>query len=130
MSNSSPDPSSHAPGPEAERRQDAPGSALLSSGVWPNVASLLRLSPRELQVVKGVFQDNKEERIAADLGISSHTVGTYLQRIYAKLRVGSRPQLIVRVVAEYLSLLSGKRAEHASVTRRAEGASVTRKVDG
>jgi DNA-binding CsgD family transcriptional regulator len=78
------------------------GSALLSSGIWPGLAEALRLSPRELQVVKGVFQDHKEESIAADLGISPHTVSTYLQRIYAKLRVGSRPQLIVRVVAEYL----------------------------
>lgn len=90
---------------------------MLASGVWPSVAELLRLSPRELQVVKGVFRDNKEERIAADLGISAHTVSTYMQRIYAKLRVGSRPQLIVRVVAEYLSTLSGKRAEKAAVVR-------------
>jgi DNA-binding CsgD family transcriptional regulator len=77
-------------------------SALLASGIWPNLAAQLRLSPREVQVVKGVFRDDKEQAIAADLGISPHTVSTYLQRIYAKLRVGSRPQLIVRVVAEYL----------------------------
>ena len=80
----------------------APGSSLLATGTWPTLARSLRLSPRELQVVKGVFQDHKEESIAADLGISPHTVSTYLQRIYAKLRVGSRPQLIVRVIAEYL----------------------------
>ena len=78
------------------------GPPLLSSGIWPGLAEALRLSPREVQVVKAVFQDHKEESIAADLGISPHTVSTYLQRIYAKLRVGSRPQLIVRVVAEYL----------------------------
>jgi DNA-binding CsgD family transcriptional regulator len=83
--------------PEAPKRP-----ALLASGIWPNLAEQLRLSPREVQVVKGVFRDDKEQAIAADLGISPHTVSTYLQRIYAKLRVGSRPQLIVRVVAEYL----------------------------
>jgi DNA-binding CsgD family transcriptional regulator len=83
-------------------RPDAPGSSLLGTGTWPCLAESLRLSPRELQVVKGVFQDHKEESIAADLGISPHTVSTYLQRTYTKLRVGSRPQLIVRVVAEYL----------------------------
>ena len=76
--------------------------SLLTSGTWPGIAQLLRLSPRELQVVKGVFRDDKDDAIAADLGISPHTVSTYLQRIYAKLRVGSRPQLIVRVIAEYL----------------------------
>jgi DNA-binding CsgD family transcriptional regulator len=78
------------------------GPPLLSSGIWPGLAEALRLSPREVQVVRAVFLDHKEESIAADLGISPHTVSTYLQRIYAKLRVGSRPQLIVRVVAEYL----------------------------
>ena len=81
---------------------DRQSPALLGSRIWPGLAEQLRLSPRELQVVKGVFRDDKEESIAADLGISPHTVSTYLQRIYAKLRVGSRPQLIVRVVAEYL----------------------------
>jgi len=94
--------SSGSPQACPERRSGAPGSSLLSSGTWPSLAEALGLSPRELQVVKGVFQDHKEESIAADLGISPHTVSTYLQRVYAKLRVGSRPQLIVRVVAEYL----------------------------
>lgn len=79
-----------------------PHSTLLASGIWPGLAEQLRLSPRELQVVKGVFRDDKEESIAADLGISPHTVSTYLQRIYTKLRVGSRVQLIVRVIGEYL----------------------------
>lgn len=75
---------------------------MLSTGTWPSLAQSLGLSPRELQVVKGVFQDHKKERIAAELGISPHTVSTYVQRIYAKLCVASRPQLIVRVIAEYL----------------------------
>ena len=87
--------------------------ALLASGIWPNLAEQLRLSPREVQVVKGVFRDDKEESIAADLGISPHTVGTYLQRIYAKLRVGSRPQLIIRVIAEYLRDGSRRATTHA-----------------
>ncbi len=91
---------------------DPPGSALLSTGTWPSLAQSLRLSPRELQIVKGVFADHKEQSIADDLGISPHTVGTYLQRIYVKLRVASRPQLIVRVIAEYLR--AQKRLELAS----------------
>jgi DNA-binding NarL/FixJ family response regulator len=53
--------------------------------------------------MQGVFQDDKEESIASDLGISPHTVNTYLQRVYSKLRVSSRSQLIVRVIGVYLS---------------------------
>ena len=84
-----------------------PGSSVLPAGVWPNVGSTLRLSPRELQVVRGVFEDHKEEAIAFDLGISPHTVNTYFQRLYSKLGVSSRTQLILCVMAAYLALGSG-----------------------
>jgi DNA-binding CsgD family transcriptional regulator len=66
----------------------------------------LALSDRELQIVQGIFEDQKQEGIAYNLGISPHSVNTYIQRIYGKLRIGSRPQLIVRVVSEYLALVA------------------------
>lgn len=78
--------------------------SLFPLGVWPRLGVALRLSPREMQIVQGVFEDRKEESIAYELGISPHTVNTYFQRLYAKLRVSSRPQLILRVVAEYLTM--------------------------
>ena len=79
-----------------------PGASLISNDTWPRIRVALGLSPRELQVIQGVFQDDKEESIANDLGISRHTVNTYLQRLYTKLRVSSRSQLIIRVVDQYL----------------------------
>jgi DNA-binding CsgD family transcriptional regulator len=68
----------------------------------------LRLSERELQFVRQVLEDRKEESIAYELGISPHTVNTYLQRLYAKLRVASRAQLIVRVLSEHILFLNGQ----------------------
>jgi hypothetical protein len=59
-----------------------------------------------MQIVQRVFEDQKEESIAYDLGISRHTVNTYFGRLYRKLRVSSRTQLIVHVIAEYLALAS------------------------
>jgi DNA-binding CsgD family transcriptional regulator len=53
--------------------------------------------------MQAVFDDQKETAIAANLGISTHTVHTHLERLYRKLRVSSRVSLVVRVVAEYLS---------------------------
>jgi DNA-binding CsgD family transcriptional regulator len=82
--------------------QSQPGASLISNDTWPRIRVALGLSPRELQVIQGVFQDDKEESIANDLGISRHTVNTYLQRLYTKLRVSSRSQLIIRVVDQYL----------------------------
>lgn len=99
-----------------ERRREAagrPGSAVVPEDVWLSLGALLRLSPRELQVVRGVFEDHKEETIACDLGISPHTVNTYFQRLYTKLGVSSRPQLILRVMAEYLALQSRTVSAHS-----------------
>jgi DNA-binding CsgD family transcriptional regulator len=85
------------------------GSSLLPATAWPHLSDTLRLSPREMQIVQGVFEDQKEESIAYELGISPHTVNTYFQRLYTKLHVSSRPQLILRVIAEYLALADSQR---------------------
>jgi DNA-binding NarL/FixJ family response regulator len=84
--------------------ESARGSRLLPSSAWEHLSETLRLSPREMQVVRAVFDDWKEESIARELGISRHTVNTYFRRLYSKLRVSSRPQLIVRIVAQYMAL--------------------------
>jgi DNA-binding NarL/FixJ family response regulator len=89
-------------------RAGNPGLSLFPSDTWPLLGSALRLSAREVQIVQGVFEDRKEVSIAYELGISRHTVNTYFQRLYSKLRVSSRPQLIVRVMAEYLTMSSAR----------------------
>jgi len=67
---------------------------------WHGLACRLKLSPRELQIVRGVFRDKKERAIAAEYGISAHTVHTHLERLYRKLGVSSRVSLIVRICGE------------------------------
>jgi DNA-binding CsgD family transcriptional regulator len=79
------------------------GRALFSEGSWQYLASMLALSARESEILQAVFEDQKESCIAANLGISSHTVHTHLERLYRKLHVSSRVELVVRVFAEYLS---------------------------
>ncbi len=60
---------------------------------------ILKLSSREVQIVQHVFDDRNQQSIAFELGISPHTLNTYFQRLYSKLAVSSRPQLIIRVMA-------------------------------
>jgi DNA-binding NarL/FixJ family response regulator len=79
------------------------GRTIFSDQTWERVTSVLALSVRESEILKAVFEDQKESCIAANLGISSHTVHTHLERIYRKLRVSSRVELVVRIFAEYLS---------------------------
>lgn len=71
---------------------------------WRALDQSLGLSQRESQIVRGVFDDLKELAIAAQLGMSPHTVHTHLERLYHKLGVNSRTELIVRIVAEHEAL--------------------------
>ena len=83
---------------------DRRGRSLLSDDQWHSLAHSLRLSGREFQIVQCLFDDEKELAIAKQLGISAHTVHTYLERLYRKVGVASRSELIVRVFAEHLSV--------------------------
>jgi DNA-binding NarL/FixJ family response regulator len=78
------------------------GSALLSETDWAEAARALRLSGRELQIVRGVFDNCKETAIATDLGIASRTVDTHMERLYRKLTVNTRVALVLRVMEEAL----------------------------
>ena len=66
-------------------------------------ASRLRLSPRELQITRCVFDDLTDMAIAAELGIGVNTVHSHFERLYHKLAVHSRAALVVRVFQEYVS---------------------------
>ena len=71
---------------------------------WREIARSLRLSNRELQVVRATFDDCKESKIATDLGITQRTVHTYVERLHHKLAVTDRLQLVLRIVHEFLRL--------------------------
>jgi DNA-binding CsgD family transcriptional regulator len=81
------------------------GRYILRPQDWERIRLSLRLSLREIQITQCIFDDQKTECIAIELGISSHTVNTYLQRLYIKVDVHSRPQLILRVMQVHLEYL-------------------------
>jgi DNA-binding CsgD family transcriptional regulator len=71
---------------------------------WREIMRILRISPRESEIIRYIMTGETEVFIASRLGISTHTVRTHLERIYVKLDVSSRSQLIVRIFSEYVSL--------------------------
>jgi DNA-binding NarL/FixJ family response regulator len=77
---------------------------MFSEQAWSEIARSLELSPRELQIVRGVFDDRTEFAVAADLGISPHTVHTHIERLHQKLSVADRVELVLRVTNEFLTL--------------------------
>ena len=91
-------------------------ACVIPSNAWNSLRTSLQLSQREVEIIQLVFADEKDGNIAGSLGISRHTVDTYLRRLYAKLRVSSRPQLILRVVAEYLNGYVGSKKRCTFIT--------------
>jgi len=79
-------------------------SAVFSNQAWDQISRSLKLSTRESQILRGIFDDHTETAIAANLAISSHTVHTHIQRLHRKLGMVDRVQLVVRVVEEFLAL--------------------------
>jgi DNA-binding NarL/FixJ family response regulator len=85
-------------------RADLRGRALLSCAEWRAVAAVLKLSPRELEIVQCIFDGKIEGAIALKLNISAHTVHTHVKRLYRKLGVCDRCELVIRVFATYMPL--------------------------
>ncbi|HUK82962.1 MAG TPA: helix-turn-helix transcriptional regulator [Verrucomicrobiae bacterium] len=85
-------------------QRQAAGSAIFTALAWTELGRSLELSPRELQIVRGVFDDRTEFAIAADIGISPHTVHTHFERLHHKLGVADRVGLVLRVIQEFVSL--------------------------
>jgi len=68
------------------------------------------LSRREKDVVESLLQGKSNKQIAFGLGISERTVEFHLNNVYIKLDVGSRTELILKLV-ESTGDISGKQVE-------------------
>ena len=85
------------------------GSVIFSELAWGDIGRSLKLSGRELQIVRRVFDDHTDRAIALELGISHHTVKTHLERLHQKLGVTDRVQVVLRVTREFLALALAQR---------------------
>ncbi len=80
------------------------GSAMFSPHAWALIECSLGLSGRELQIVRGAFDDKTEVEIAADLHISPSTIHTHVERLHRKLAITDRTQLLLCVMQEFIAL--------------------------
>jgi DNA-binding NarL/FixJ family response regulator len=65
------------------------------SGVARRAAGECPLSPREVEVLRGLARGMVYKQIASQLGLSSSTVRSHLHNIYGKLGAGDRAQAVL-----------------------------------
>jgi DNA-binding CsgD family transcriptional regulator len=81
---------------------------IVDRDMWLTLVCRLKLSRREAHILDSILAfDEGERSIGVRLGISQYTVRTHLERLYRKLHVNSRCQLVARVFSEYVTLASG-----------------------
>ena len=66
----------------------------LQSNAMPTIAQKYGLTPREADVLEGLFNGRTAPYIARDLSVSINTVRSHAKHIYAKLSVHSQQELI------------------------------------
>jgi len=83
---------------------DENSNSFLPVSTWVVISGSLRLSGRESEIAQCILAGCSKEGMAKKLGISDHTVQTHLERLYRKLGVSSRCEVVVRLFATYVSL--------------------------
>jgi DNA-binding CsgD family transcriptional regulator len=62
--------------------------------------TVVRLSPREQEIVRMIAKGYPNKAIAAVLEISGWTVCTHLRRVFAKLGVSSRAAMVAKILEQ------------------------------
>jgi DNA-binding NarL/FixJ family response regulator len=83
--------------------------SLFSDQAWTALRDSLKLSAREVEITRYIFSDCKEKVIAEELQLSPHTVRTYCERLYRKLNVNSRVEMVVSIFNQFLHLTEDPR---------------------
>ena len=80
------------------------GSSFITAADWTRISASLRLSTRESEIARLALTDVSETTIADRLAISKHTVHSHIERLYRKLAIRSRSQLVVKLFEAYVCL--------------------------
>ena len=101
-----PSQSSGAPPVKSGRdsRRKLRGASIFTDHAWHEIARTLCIPKRELQIVQSVFDNQHEAAIAKRFKISPHTVHMHMNRLFKKLNVTSRTELVLRVVEQMVAL--------------------------
>ena len=66
---------------------------------WQRVVEVLALSPQQARIVELILRGMRDKQIALALGLRVPTVRTHLSRLFARLHIADRVELILKVFA-------------------------------
>jgi DNA-binding CsgD family transcriptional regulator len=69
----------------------------LSAGQWNRIAKQLELSPQQKRIAELILRHQSDKQIAKVMQIGVPTVRTYVSRMFAKVGVSDREELILNV---------------------------------
>ena len=88
----------------AVARVGSASSNCIGAESWERLAVKLDLSRRQLEITRCIFDGLSEPAIGSLLGVAGSTVHTHLDRLYRKLQVHGRCELVVAIFISYVSL--------------------------
>ncbi len=74
------------------------GDSLFTRSQWEAIHDRMGLSPRQQQMIEQLFRGHSDKQIATKLDIAISTVRAHLQRLYAKLNVHDRTEMVLLVM--------------------------------
>jgi DNA-binding NarL/FixJ family response regulator len=77
---------------------------LIPAELWPQVVESLALSPQQAKLVALLLTGMRNKEIAAAMNLAEPTLKTYLNRIFRRLGVRDRIQLVVYVCSVAMEL--------------------------
>lgn len=83
--------------PPVERIDSLP--CFLASSDWQYIVHALRFSPQQAKIVSLILQKKQDKEISAKLGLNRSTIRTYLRRVFDRVGVEDRMELVLHVFA-------------------------------
>jgi DNA-binding NarL/FixJ family response regulator len=69
----------------------------LDAATWRHVVDTLEFSPQQARIVALILHGLGDKEVAAELGLRVPTIRTYLERVFQRVGVRDRVELVIRV---------------------------------
>jgi DNA-binding NarL/FixJ family response regulator len=71
----------------------------MTDGQWDRLATTLKLSPQQKRIVELILRNRCDKQIASAMQIKKSTIRTYITRVFQRLGVADRHELILLLFA-------------------------------